>query len=452
MKVLVLGLVLALAGAGVTGAVLTGTLPVLRAEPVGVDEATGWEVLETFTGDAGGLATGTLDLRTFWGNIQLVGWDQSGYEITVLQRVPQGGQAFSDAAIEAVFEESKADGLGLSLQVRQTGTYDLRLNSDDGWDVAVIANVPSALDWTTANVCSGSQGGMGKALRDVFMTVLAPLQQEEPDGQAACIEGQGPVRMNFGSISLDDSSSDEEEVAGIPFLVSNLHGGELLVAAQYASLGLEALQFPTTHVMTQYGEVAASDVQADVLEVFTQYGEVLASDVDAAELSLVTQYGDIGLNGVADGLKAWTQYGSLHLAVLGGGSGDYDVGSQYGDVVLGVLGAPDRGYDAEAGTQYGEAVIILDGVEVSSEEDEGDDGLTAAPTLKAGLPGFPGMPGAPGGPGRDRHGGEGKVAHQSEGFDAAAVQVAIKAWTQYGDVLVTDGEMPEAEDDEDHEA
>lgn len=419
MKAVVAVLAVALAGAGLGGAVLTGTLPLTQTNAAEPEPAQGWEVLETFTGEAGDAATGTLDLRAFWGNIQVVGWSEPSYEITVYQRAPQqqDGQRLSDAAIEATFEELREDGLGLRLVVQRTGSYDIHVNEDSWTDIAVVANVPGSIDWSTVFVCTGETHA--SVLREALMPLLAPLHEPGEEDQA-CVEGSPMLGMDIGSISLGDSSSDEEEVWDFPFELVGLHGTDLMVQAQYADLALDGLSFAKASVMTQYGNVLGG--------------------IDAPELAVMSQYGRIGLTTVTDAADIGSQYGDLYLAFGPGNAGAYNVATQYGDIVAGVVAAPDRGYDAEAATQYGEALIILDGIQYGEEED--DDG---ALLTKAGLP----LLGD--GPVRERDSsGNSIVQARSENFDAAPVQVIVKALTQYGDALITDGEMPEAEDDEDH--
>lgn len=420
MKALIAGLVVALAGAGLGGAVLTGTLPLMTksAEP---EPGTGWEVLETFTGEAGDLTEGTLDLRTFWGNIQVTGWDQPGYEITVYQRAPeQSGQRLSDAGIEAVFEETREAGLGLSLLVQRTGTYDIHVNEDSWTDIAVVANVPGSIAWSTAYICSG-ETSPGR-IREALAPILGALWDgsEEDD---RCVDGSPMPSGSIGSINLMDES-EEEEVYEFPFALANLNGGELTVHAQYADLALDGLAFAKAGIATAYGDILGT--------------------IDAPELAVHSQYGDIGLTTVTDTAEVMSQYGDLYLSFGPGETGAYNVVTHYGEVVVGLVNSPDRGYDAQATTEYGEALIILDGITYGAEEDE-DDGA-ALLAKAAGLPALLNKPDPPAG--RDyEHGAT--VKAQSEGFDTAPIQVVVKALTEYGDLLITDGEMPEAEEDED---
>jgi hypothetical protein len=424
VKYLALGLVLALAGAGISGAVLTGTLPLLQTQNASSEEPyAGWEVLETFTGDAAGITEGALDLRAFWGNIQVVGWSQESYEITVLTRGGEQGQGLSDAGVEAVFAEDRAEGLSLSLVLQRTGTYNVGVNGQHA-DYAIVANVPSAIAWKTAFVCSGMEHG--SVLRQALAPIMGALHEDSGSDERdlTCVEGSPMLNLNIGRIRVDDNGSDEEVVA-VPFAVSDLAGGELIVMAQYADLAFEGVAFDTAMVHTQYGDITGS--------------------LAAAETSIMTQYGDIGMVLTADKLEVMSQYGDLHLAVADGGAGAYNVGTQYGDLTIGLPSDPAFGFDAEALTQYGEALIVLDGIEYSSEDEE-DDGTAVANTKF--VPGFPGMPGKPGGKSKSyNHGSE--VTAQSEHFDSAPIQVLVKAWTQYGDVLVTNGAMPEAEADDD---
>lgn len=417
MNAIVAVLAVALAGAGLGGAVLTGTLPLTKTNAAEPEPAQGWEVLETFTGEAGDGLTGTLDLRAFWGNIQVVGWSEPSYEITVYQRAPpQGGQRLSDAAIEATFEELGEDGLGLSLVVKRTGSYDIHVNEDSWTDIAVVANVPGGIDWSSVLVCSGETHA--SVLREALMPLLGALR-EPGEQDEACVEGSPMLRMDLGSINLGDSGKDGE-VWDFPFELTGLHGTDLQVQAQYADLALDGLSFAKASVMTQYGNVLGS--------------------IDAPELAVMSQYGRIGLTTVTDAADIASQYGDLYLAFGAGNAGAYNAATQYGDIVAGVVAAPNRGYDAEAATQYGEALIILDGVEYGEEED--DDG---ALLTKAGLPLLSQSPV------RERDSsGNSVVQAKSENFDTAPVQVVVKALTQYGDALITDGEMPEPEDDEDH--
>lgn len=421
MKAVVAILALALGGAGLSGAVLTGTLPLLQTRSA-EEPVAGWNVLETFTGAAEG-ATGSLDLRTFWGNIQVVGWDSPTYEITVYERLVQSGQQVSDAGVEVQFEERAADeGLALSLQVVPTGSYDINLGHRER-DYAVVANVPSAISWSTANICSGADG-YGLGLRGALEPVLGVLwQRDEAKQEEGCITGQHPIRMNIGL--MDEGSADsEEEVAEFPFSIAGISGDELMVHAQYADFALDSLKFSKAGLMTQYGDIEGN--------------------LEALELHAMTAYGDIGLTFTADALAVGSQYGDLHLQSLGGGPGAYAVGTQYGEVVLAVPDGLDRGYDVEAMTEYGEALIILDGVEFTSEE--GDEGTL---DLQAGLPALGKAAPLPGKPSRDHTGADKGVAAKSEHFDGAPIQVVIKALAEYGDVLVTNGLMPEAEEDDD---
>lgn len=406
---IVLPVALALTGAGLSGAVLTGTLP-LPAEPrAAADPPVGWEVVETFSGKVGAdITQGTLDLRIFRGNVRVVGWEQSSYEVSVL-RAASGGQRAGDKGIRAEFQEQPGEVLGLSLVVKPTGAVGISLDGSDRY--AVLASVPASLDWQQVLLCSGLEHELEKLLAPV----LAALGEE--DEELGCVEAPGPgVDASIGLSLQEESAADE-----VPFGVEGLRGGELTVIAQYADLGFLDAAFASASVLTHYGDVQGA--------------------LDAAKLALATHYGDVALATRVDELAAVTHYGDLHVLVTGGGSGKLDLMSHYGDVALGVPAGQDRGYDATGKSEYGEVVIELSGAEEAGDE---GDGARAA-RRQAAFPDvpfpLPGQPSSPEEKGRD-------AKHvKTANFDGAPVQVTIRAVSHYGDVLVTDGQLPPPEDE-----
>jgi putative adhesin len=400
---------IALAGAGLSGAVLTGVVPMFSsqsAEPSGIE---GMDVLETFNGEVDpALTAGTIDFRTFTGPVHIVAWDQPAYEITVYQR-QANGQRLSDAAVDVQFDELDNDILGLQLVVSSRGTYDIGMNQGNGPLVAVVASVPSALAWDAVFVCSGATNGFDEAL---FGPLGMIFGDEEPAAQA-CTEGTQAVG---GDWNLNLQMEDEQQQVDVPFAIEGLNGGELQVNAQFADLSLVDLNFNKADITTQYGSIEGT--------------------LDAAEMSVFTQYGDIDLTSKVDILHALTQYGDVAITSLGGDSGEYEAASQYGDVGLAVVPAPDRGYDAEGTTQYGEVLILLSDMEKEAVDDDQTATTAAAPL---GLPALFGE--------EDNHReGATKASAKSVDFAEKAVQVKLSAVTQYGDVLITDGLLEGAEE------
>ncbi|HEV8360285.1 MAG TPA: DUF4097 family beta strand repeat-containing protein [Candidatus Thermoplasmatota archaeon] len=409
----VIALVLALAGAGAGGAVLSGAVPLNAfSAPAAAPAPEGWEVLETYTGDVDleAVTEGTLDLRTFEGAVSVIGWDEPSYEITVLVLPDQDKQRITDGAITSTFNEGSEGGLGLQLLVERAGNYDISTSGDGGPRVAVVANVPASISWTTAFVCSGATGGLGQDL-------AGPLEQlfggQQGDQDQACTQGGAGIDMNIG-LGRDEPQQAEE----IPFVLEGLHGGELMAMAQYASLGVKDLSFEKLGLLTQYGEIRV--------------------DAVATDLAAMTQYGSVGLSATTDNLRVFTQYGDIRAHVVDGASGAIQLESQYGSVTLGVPAGNDRGYDAQASTQYGEIII-----ELTDAEGSGEDG-NAALGERADLLGSLLVP-----PKRPSGYGDARTeSAQTAGFDAKDVQVTIAAMTQYGDILITDGELPVPDDDQ----
>lgn len=410
VKFLLVPVALALAGAGMTGAVLTGTLPLMKASaPASPEGPQGWDVLKSFEGDvADDVLQGTLELRSFTGNLQVIGWSEPRYAITIYEHREGDGPSLGDGSIEPEFKATDgAEGLALSLKVAQKGTADIKVNS---WsELAVIAQVPSRVAWTSALVCSGQVEQFETAFGQLFDTLFSEKRQSD---MKPCLEGGSPVSMNMGIGKLGVTKSNESEVADIPFSVEALHGGDLVVQASYASLHLMDLAFDAGSVLTQYGEIRGKHLQV-------------------ADLAALTEYGGIKMGVAGDNLVLGSQYGNVLVQVTGGDSGKVEVTSQYGDVKVGVPVGPDRGYDATATTQYGEATIDLEDAE-SGDEDGG-----AAATSAPGLDGIPLPFGEGKKPSREGHTAQAKTVD----FDAKPIQVTITAATQYGDVLITDSEL-----------
>lgn len=414
-------LAMALGGAGMSGAVLTGVAPnpfAASSEPSPVPE--GMELVESFTGDIDPTVTeGSLDLRTFTGPIHLVGWDEARYEINVYQRAAQGQSVGGDETVEATLE-SAADGFGLNLLVKRTGTMGPVATlggGNDGPRIAVVASVPSQLMWTNIFLCSGATGGFGETFGVLEQLFGSPKEERD----AGCV--QDNHLLGDGGIHIDPGmgSKDEEKSAEIPFAVEGLHGGDL-------------------GMMSQYGSIAVRDATFAKADLLTQYGEI-EGELDAMEIHALTQYGNVQLASVVDTLEVATQYGSIKALVLGGDSGSVNAMSQYGTVVIGVVQGEDRGYQAQGTTQYGDVVIMLhDAVDQEEEEDEG------ATKAASGL--LPLLGGEkPAKPSRGDHGPKTLKAVSAE-YDSRAVQMTLEAVTQYGDVLITDGELPTADPDQ----
>jgi hypothetical protein len=365
----------------------------------------GWEVVKTFTGDAGGATTGSLDLRTYTGPIHVVGWDQAGYAITVLTK-KDDSQHLGEHGVDPVFTQSSDDGLGLKLVVQPRGTNDISFGSggtdigSDGAPVAVIANVPASIAWQKAFVCSGASGGMGF---DIPLPFDQPPSQDEPKG---CVQVQQSFNAHLGTDVIGRGDEKSNSSNPVPFAIENLHGGSLGVNAQYANLGLVGLTFE--------------------------------------EAKLATQYGSVTLKTTVDKLAAHSQYGSIKIQVLGGGSGTYDLASQYGNIQLQVPHAAQRGYDATGTAQYGKVTIKLSDAEATPEDGEptAPAGTSAAASPLGALPlmGESKDPSSHGG----RHGQSQTAKAKSADFDAKAVQVKVTSAAQYGDILITDGALPKA--------
>jgi hypothetical protein len=320
--------------------------------------------------------------------------------------------------LDVQFTEDLANGLGLTLLVQQTGSLDLAINERDA--IAVTAFVPARIAWASVLACSGSNDGWSSTFEGLFSGLF---QSEDEDASGACVEGQSPLG---GSINLDPLREDsEEDAAEVPFALENLKGGELTMSSDYGSLDLLDLSFETATVATHYGDIAGS--------------------INAATLGAATQYGDLDLVGVFDTVEASTQYGDVRLDVLGGNSGEYAAASQYGDVAVNVLYGADRGYDASAATEYGEAIIELTGVEEAKEKDV-DTKSTALRGEDFPIP----LPFGPEDEAREEapeHGAEEAV---TEDFDLKAIQVKVSAASNYGDVLITDVGLPELDDEDEN--
>ncbi|MHB8585497.1 MAG: DUF4097 family beta strand repeat-containing protein [Thermoplasmatota archaeon] len=361
---------------------------------------------------AAGITTGQLSVSSFAGGIEVMGWPEDAYQITVY--APQESATLGDGGIAATLQTSStANSIQFDLKVTRTGLVDITTDpagngtsvGSSGPDpVGVVAFVPSDLLWTKVQTCSATSYHFGTSdLSSVF-------KGNKSDG--ACQSAVFPLTAHLSrSAMLGQGANDSAARFHVPYLLSNLTASDLSAS-------------------TQYGSVTVANVQAQTASIATQYGAI-ATVGTFGTLSAASQYGAISASGAADTASLHSQYGSLSGSLAAMDSGSYSLSTQYGNVALSLVGGVDHGFDASGSTQYGHVTIDLQGATSSSDGNSTSAApSTAASTLGAMIP-------APAGSSYHYGSGEHKEV-RSANYDGAAIKTTVNAATQYGNIVIRD--------------
>jgi hypothetical protein len=298
------------------GAVSLG--PQLIAPPAAPPPATDANAAQEWTGVvAPEVLRGTIDVRLPYGNIHLVGAEGDGYSFQLLASQQSDGLGFGERQVEPLFsEEIDEEGvLHLALTVVEKGS-GFTLNQDQ--EIAVVASVPSRLDWDLVSLCSA--------------VGFAAYDRKDPQTEGGdCSEAQSGPRGGF-HIGGSAASLD------VPFLAEGLRGGFLQMHTNNADLGAADVVFQAAQLVTNNGNVQFAG--------------------DGTELHLVSNNGDVD--------ATLTNAASARASLL----------SNNGNVQARVPVADERGYQVDATTNNGEITIDLPDMEQA--EDTGEDDGTSA--------------------------------------------------------------------------
>ncbi|MGQ0536635.1 MAG: DUF4097 family beta strand repeat-containing protein [Methanobacteriota archaeon] len=370
----------------------------------------GAPVLQEFRKDFDGrIATGELDLRIDWGDVRVFGWNENAYLVQVLQQTA-GGQAASDFETLIDFKDtSSGDVMKLSLLVDQEGTYGVGVQGSDPTPAtAIVAYVPKHAFYTKVFACAGQ----GHMFDDTFDGIDPWPFDEEPafTVEQECVADDATPGFSIGSIGVN---SDRSPAPRVTTGVEEISGKDLLV-------------------YSRYGDVDASNASFEAISLLANHGDLSGTNLEGTGATLMTEYGDIVVLGGSVTTKAWSRYGDVDVELTPKATGAHDLLTEYGDISLMVPQGPAFGYQVASGTNYGDIVIALVGAKVKETEAE-DEEFDPAGWLQPGT-GY-------------RHTATGGTSD----FAGRAVQVDVKAFTDYGDILVTDGSRPAKKEKDDHD-
>lgn len=208
----------------------------------------------------------------------------------------------------------------------------------------------------------------------------------------------GNGRIVF-TIKSDRSGADTVRSTGVDALV-RAEGGRLDVLAWHSELAQRRTLFDT--------EGASVRISAELpalpwkLEVETRYGDLdLVRTTLAGGSRLDTSYGDVLVADVEllGDFTVTTSYGDVDFGATKVATGSLSLDSSYGDLAVGLPRQADAGYDVDASTSYGDAVVQIGETERYERNKDGD-------TVRA----------------------------KSAGFATKAAQLGVTATTSYGDI------------------
>lgn len=370
-------------------------------------------VLERFTGDrAEAPSTGTLDLRLDRGPIRVVAWDQPGYEVLVLQENASEDQAVHDHATNVDFQDaSSGDTLDLSLVVDRDGTYAVGAESQAGSTEdphrkrAVIAFVPADTSYGDVLACSGQEWAFEDDWEEAWGTPDWPWgDHRRVDADEGCVatDEEPPVGVHL-DVKRDDD--DEERSWSFTTGADGLTGTTLTVADSYGDLELADVSFDEVSALAGHGSIAAQSLATSNGTLATEYGDVVVQDAEGADLNAFSGHGDAAVEFTPD------DDGRLSLV------------TEYGDLAAQVATPSPPAYDVLAGTDHGEINVSLQDTTVETTDHDDNRSWQDPETYTGWL---------------EEDGYEKTAEGQTNRYDGAATQTEVRAFTESGDVVVTD--------------
>ncbi len=379
------------------------------------------EVLETYEQSfSQPVETGALDLRIDRGAVRVVGWAQDAYKVVVLQEPTQGAEA-NDFEVQATFDDaSQGDHLDLTLTVVQKGTVGVGTQVNDQGtqdptpEVAIVALVPSSASYEEVQVCSGHLWALEERFEEVDWW---PFDEDAVNVDEICTghDDTASASVNVGHVRV--MSGEHPEGLNVTFGVENLEGEALELYAEHQDVHVAGLNFAQAAFLLESGDVHGSHLAGSNHTVLTEYGDVSLGNVAVADL------------------RAWSNSGDVTVDLVPRTTGTVDLLSEHGEIVVEVMRRGVVGVEMDAGTDYGDIVVQLTDAKV--ERNEEAEGNWQDPGYWTGWL-------------QDDGSYEHKATAETRGFDGDPVHLTLQAFTDSGDILVTDGSAP-AMDDPDEE-
>lgn len=380
----------------------------------------------------GAPSTGNLDLRIDHGPVKVVGWDKPKYHIMVLQGKDKGQKAHDYETKVSFSDQGGSDAINVKLTVDRDGTYGVGVESAAGSTEdphrkrAIVAFVPAETSYEEVNACSGQEHQFENAWEDTWGSAPWPWAQNEVKVDVACMKSDSsPDAAVHADLRMENNESEEEE--DHPFGIeasgaSNIDASTLTLASSYGDLKLQNVGASDMLVLAEHGSIGARGLSADNASLVTGYGDVAVRDAHGADLFAASSSGDVAVD--------FTPTGDGTLALL----------SDYGEVLTRVTPPGQVGYDIRTGTDYGDLTIAVSNTSVEKQSRQ-DNESWQDPSHWTGI--------------FQENGYEKTATGTSASWDGAAVQTEIRAFTESGDVAVTDGSQGpidwDGDDDEDDE-
>lgn len=371
-------------------------------------------VLERFSGDrARAPATGNLELRVDRGPVRVVGWDDPGYEVLVLQENASDGPAVHDHETSVDWsDDSSGDTLDLKLDVTRDGTYGAGVQTDAGStedphrDRAVVAFVPAGTDYQEVVACSGREGAFEHAWEDSWGSIPWPWGDRRDVEEDDCLASEDSPGFHLhADLRLEDDGKEK--------------------AFPEVRTGITGIDGESVRVSSAYGAVDATDLDVGAFTALSGYGDVHAEGVTAGNASLLSGHGDVVAPGTSgEDVQAVTEHGDVAVGFTPEASGTLLLWSGHGKAELQVVPPDPVAYDVSAGTDHGTIDVSVQDLTVEVR-DRDDNESWQEPSYWLSL--------------FEDDGYEKTADGRSPSWSSTATRTEVRAFTDSGDVLVTDG-------------
>jgi hypothetical protein len=408
------------------GASSSSSSTTVGAQDVGPSDYEG-NVLEEWSGSFDSApSTGHLDLRMDHGHVKVVAWDKPRYRVMLLQQ-SQDGQSANDYETKADFQDqSSGDAIDITLHVDREGTYGVGVDAEEASTEdphprrAVVAFVPAGTSYEDVNVCSGERHAFEQTWEDAWGSVPWPWSEDDPQVHPSCLKQQEQA----GVAPTVYADGDEEQKLGVE------------------RTGVHGLEASTLRLATEYGDLAVEDTDAGTLAALTGSGPIDVRNVAAENATFLTSHGDVLIAGASGAdLAAVSGGGDLAVDHTPTADGTVALYSEYGEVDARVPAPGEVAYDVDTRTDHGDLTVALEDTSVDHENRE-DNRSWQDPSYWMNL--------------FEDDGYEKSASAQTDNWGDDAIQTGIRAATEDGDIVVTDGTQPadlgdegDNEDDED---